>query len=435
MNHNAFTRRIFLQRSLAVVSTTATMPMFLQNSAFAIDNPFEYRNGGSRAGVPDDRILVVVQLGGGNDGLNTVIPYGDHAYYNARPQLGVTDKDVVKFTERDAAGIGLHPNLAPLKELYDEGVLALYQGVGYPNPNRSHFKSMDIWHTANPEGDGQGTGWIGRYFDNTCGGEPEPNACVSIGDTAPLATQGKTIQPIAFENAKLFRWSGEDLHPDVAAAYQQINRRGVIADEAAEGTTAEFLMRTALDAQLSSEKIRDATAKPPEVSYPGSKLANSLKMVAQMIRAGLGTRVYYTDMGGFDTHAGQAGRHANLLGQFAQAVAAFYRDLKSQGNEKRVMIMTFSEFGRRVKQNASAGTDHGTAAPMFMIGDMVEPGVHTPHPSLTKLDKNGDLVFNTDFRQVYTSVINDWMGADAKAVLGKPFKPVKLVQPKMKAKA
>jgi len=433
--NNAFTRRIFLQRSLAVVSTTATMPMFLQNSAFAIDNPFEYRDGGSRPGVPDDRILVVVQLGGGNDGLNTVIPYGDRAYYNARPQLGVADDQVIKFTERQAAGIGLHPNLAPLKELYDEGVLGLYQGVGYPNPNRSHFKSMDIWHTANPEGDGQGTGWIGRYFDNTCEGEPEPNMCVSIGDTAPLATQGTKVQPIAFENAQLFRWAGEDLHPDVAAAYQRINRRGVIADETEEGTTAEFLMRTALDAQLSSDKIRAATSKEPEVSYPRSGLANSLKMVSQMIRAGLGTRVYYADMGGFDTHAGQQFRHGQLLSQFAQAVSAFYRDLKAQGNADRVMIMTFSEFGRRVKQNASAGTDHGTAAPMFMIGNMIEPGVHTPHPSLDKLDRNGDLVFNTDFRQVYTSIVNDWMGADARAVLGKPFKGVPLVRAKMKAKA
>ena len=431
--NNAFTRRIFLQRSLAVVSTTATMPMFLQNSALAIDNPFAYQAGGSRPGVPDDRILVVIQLGGGNDGLNTVVPHGDPAYYNARPQLGIRDTDVLKLTEKQASGIGLHPSLAPLKELYDEGLVGLYQGVGYPNPNRSHFKSMDIWHTANPEGDGQGTGWIGRYFDNTCAGEPEPNLCISIGDTAPLATQGTKVQPVAFENEKLFRWSGDDLHPDVARAYQQINRAGPIAGETGAGTTADFLMRTALDAQLSSDRIREATARPPGVSYPGSRLGNSLKLVAQMIRAGLTTRVYYTDMGGFDTHAGQQGRHAQLLGQFAQAVHAFHRDLKAQGNDKRVMIMTFSEFGRRVKQNASAGTDHGTAAPMFMIGDMVEPGVHSAHPSLTKLDNNGDLIFNTDFRQVYASVIGDWMGADAKAVLGRPFKGVPLIRENAKA--
>ncbi len=420
----AFTRRLFLQRSMAMVSTTATLPLFLHRSALALDNPFGYRDAAGDA----DRILVVVQLGGGNDGLNTVIPFGNREYYNARPQLGIAAEDVIKLTEA-GEGIGLHPALAPFKELYDNGKLALLQGIGYPNPNRSHFKSMDIWHTANPEGEGQGTGWIGRYFDNTCQGEPEPNLCISIGDQAPLATQGRKVQPIAFEDEKLFRWTGEDLHPDLAKAYDQINRAGVI-DGVDDQTPAGFLMRTALDAQVSSDKIRDAMKKPGYAGYPGSKLGRSLKLIAQLIRAQMPTRVYYADMSGFDTHAGQQGRHYQLLNQFAQATHAFYSDLSDAGLSNRVLIVTFSEFGRRVKQNASAGTDHGTAAPMFMIGDMVKPGIHGRHPSLSKLDRNGDLVHHTDFRQAYAAVIDHWLGANATKILGKRFDPLGVIDKK-----
>ncbi len=426
MSDNAFTRRAFIQRSLTMVSTCATLPLFIQRSAFAIDNPFEYRATASRPGVPDDRILVVVQLGGGNDGLNTVVPYGLRDYYNARPQLAVPEADVIRFADGRADGLGLHPSLKGLMDLYQDGKLAIYQGVGYPNPNRSHFKSMDIWHTANPRGEGQGSGWIGRYFDNACGGEPEPNLCVSIGPTAPLATQGQTVQPIAFDDANLFQWSGAGLHPDLAAEYERLNRAGV-PDGVDPEAPAGFLMRTALDAQVSSDKIRDATASPTRVNYPGSALGRSLKMVAQMIRHGLGTRVYYTDMGGFDTHAGQSYRHAALLKQFADAIKAFYTDLEQQGDADRVLVMTFSEFGRRVKQNASAGTDHGTAAPMFIVGSGIQAGVHGAHPSLSRLDDNGDLTYGIDFRSVYASLIDQWMGADAQAVLGERFAPVPLL--------
>lgn len=423
---NAYTRRVFMQRSLAMVSASSTLPMFLQRSAFAIDNPLAAAAGGSRPGVPDDRILVVVQLGGGNDGLNTVVPIGDDAYYKARPGIAIGKDQALKFREHAADGLGLHPALRPLMELYDQGALSIIQGVGYPNPNRSHFKSMDIWHTASPESGGQGDGWIGRYFDNTCagapGGEPEPNLCVSIGDKAPLATYGQTVQPIAFEDAELFRWSGEELHPDLAKTYSRINRAGV-TDGTDNDSSAAFLMRTALDAQVSSDKIRRAMKRPNQASYPSNRLGNSLKMVSSMIGAGLQTRVYYTSMSGFDTHAGQAGKHERLMRDFAGAVAAFYQDLKARGEHQRVCILTFSEFGRRVKQNASGGTDHGTAAPMFLIGDMVTPGVQGRTPSLTRLDDNGDLIFSTDFRSVYASVLDQWMKADSKAVLGKQFKP------------
>lgn len=441
LGDNAYTRRWFLNRSLTMISTAVTLPVFLQRSALAIDNPFEYRDTASRAGVPEDRVLVVVQLGGGNDGLNTVVPFGMREYYQARPGLGINEKQVIKFKDRGATGIGLHPAMGPMMQLCEAGALAVVQGVGYPNPNRSHFKSMDIWHTASPETEGQGTGWIGRYFDNTCKGAPGnagggdaparsvpgANLCVTIGDQAPLATLGGKVQPVAFEDEKLFRWAGAELHPDVARAYQRINREGVIAGVEAD-SPAGFLMRTAMDAQVSSDQIRKAVATQPLVSYPGSRIGKSLRMVASMIRAGLKTRVYYTDMGGFDTHAGQQGTQQRLLGELATALAAFHADLQQQGNGGRVLTMTFSEFGRRVKQNAGGGTDHGTAAPMFLMGDMVKPGLIGQHPSLGKLDDNGDLIYSMDFRAVYAAVLEQWMGANATAVLGKPFKPAEVMK-------
>ncbi|MAE59979.1 MAG: hypothetical protein CMJ49_01330 [Planctomycetaceae bacterium] len=423
MNEQPYTRREFMGRSLAVVSTAATIPAFVQRSAFAIEQPDSVRHTAQRPGVPEDRILVVVQLGGGNDGLNTIVPYGTDDYYQMRPQLAVPRGEVLKLNGAD--GIGLHPQLNSLMRLYDDGLVAAIQGVGYPNPNRSHFKSMDIWHTGEPRR-GQGYGWLGRYFDNTCEGAPDPNLCVAVGDQAPLAAQGAKVQPVAFQDERLFRWAGSDLHDDVAASYERINRAGPVED-VAEGSTASFLMRTALDAQVSSDRIRAAARTAPLVNYPRDQMGQSLKMVGSMIRAGLPTRVYYTSMSGFDTHAGQQWRHGNLLRQFSAAVAALYRDLKRQGNEKRVLIMSFSEFGRRVRENASGGTDHGTAAPMFLIGAPVRGGVHGGHPSLTQLDDNGDLKYHTDFRQVYAAILERWMGTDSAAILNGRFKALNVI--------
>ncbi|MBL8763122.1 MAG: DUF1501 domain-containing protein [Phycisphaerae bacterium] len=435
----AFTRRQFLTTGLTLASASAAVPWFLQRSAFGLP----HAAAGMRAipGVDQDRVLVVVQLGGGNDGLNMVIPYGDPTYYKARPTIGVAQERVLKLGD-DANGVGLHPQMRPMKELYDEGVLSLVQGVGYPNPNRSHFKSMDIWHTADLSG--TGSGWLGRYFDAECSGEAakpgdaaakdpasghNPQIGVAVGREAPLAMQGSRIAPLSFETPDLFRWIGSDVHKTLADPYKQITRQGV-AENIDPHSNAGFLMRTALDAQVSSDLIRKAVSQPPLVAYPNSDLARQLAMVGSMIRAGLSTRVYYVTMGGFDTHAGQGGengRHANLLQQFAAAVGAFYKDLKAQRNHERVLTMTFSEFGRRVYQNASGGTDHGTAAPMFLVGPMVSPGVLTRHPSLNDLD-DGDLKFNTDFRSVYAGVLESWLKADSKKILEEAFKPAPVMK-------
>jgi uncharacterized protein (DUF1501 family) len=422
-----YTRRVFLTQGLTLASLAATAPLFIQRSAFGL-HPWESLLS-SQPGVPDDRILVVIQLGGGNDGLNTVVPYGSDDYYRLRPAIAIPQPGrngngpaQQGALELDPArGIGLHADMAPFKQLIDDGVASIVQGVGYPNPNRSHFTSMDIWHTASPETGGTAKeGWIGRYFDCTCNGSPVPEGAIAVGREAPLAMVGSVQKPVSFESEELFRWLGEDLHGSLKQPYDQITRSGTL-DAVNPDSQLGFLMRTALDAQVSSERIREAVAKRPLVTYPGNPLARQLQIVGALIRDGMKTRVYYVSMGGFDTHAGQLGTHARLLRQFAESVSAFYKDLKAQGNNSRVLTMAFSEFGRRVPQNGSQGTDHGTAAPMYFVGDMIRPGLLGEHPSLTNLEE-GDLKFNLDFRSVYSTVLEDWMAAPAAKILGRDYR-------------
>ncbi len=420
-----FSRRLFIQQGLTLASLAFTTPLFIERSARAMMLPIG-SSVSSQPGVPDDRILVVVQLGGGNDGLNTVIPFGASEYYRARRTIAVPEPgrgDAGALLLDDRAGLGLHPRFAQFKELIDDGLASIIQGVGYPNPNRSHFTAMDIWHTANTSA--TGNGWLGRYFDNTCNGTPEPDAGVAIGRSAPLAMIGKLQKPVSFESADLFKWAGEELHPAMKEPYEKINRTDPANHQA--DTQLNFLTRTALDAQMSSERIRAAVAQRPLVNYPGGNLSRQLRIVGAMIRAGMKTRVYYVSLGGFDTHANQPGQHANLLAQLGGSLNAFQKDLKAQGNAGRVLTLVFSEFGRRVSQNASNGTDHGAAAPMFLMGEMVRPGVLGNHPSLTDLDQ-GDLKYNADFRCVYAAILEDWMKADARAVLGGQFQKARVLK-------
>jgi len=431
----AFTRREFLGSSLTLASAALSVPAFIQRSALGLTQP---EPGASAIpGVPQDHVLVVVQLSGGNDGLNTVVPFRDDNYRRVRPGIGLRADEVLpleKLGSGRPTNLGLHPRMEALKDLYERGMLNIVQGVGYPNPNRSHFKSMDIWHTADTSATGDG--WLGRYFDAECCGEgkgesgtPETQPGIAIGRTAPLAMQGEKVKPIAFETPDLFRWTGEDVHPSLVEPYHELTSAGVRAGTDPD-SNASFLMRTALDAQVSSDLIRRAVSAQPLVDYPRSALAQQLTMVAGMIRAGLDTRVYYVTLGGFDTHAQQGGangRQGQLLGQFAEAMRAFYDDLAQQGNAGRVLTMCFSEFGRRVGQNASGGTDHGTAAPMLLLGPMVEAGVTGDHPSLTDLDQ-GDLKFRIDFRAVYAGILEQWLCADAETILGGRFRPTRVVK-------
>ncbi len=324
---SAFTRREFLSQGVLLASASVAVPAFIQSSAQAMTRAFAGL--ANPPGIPEDHILVVVQLSGGNDGLNTVVPFSSPEYYKARTSIAIPEKEVLRFTGTNE-GVGLHPALKGLMDLHDQGQLAVIQGVGYPNPNRSHFKSMDIWQTADTSATGDG--WIGRYFDAECcgfgkgesghadtketgqsGGPPG----IAIGRTAPLAMEGRQVKPVAFDSAELFRWNGQDIHKSLVKPYDDLNRRGA-SDEVRPGSNADFLLRTALDAQVSSDLIRQAVAKQPLTTWAGGELSNQLKMVSQMIRAGLKTRVYYVTLGSFDTHSGQGagqGRHANLLKQ------------------------------------------------------------------------------------------------------------------------
>jgi len=435
---NLHTRRAFLRTSALGAATGWTIPLFLERTfgmldATAADAAVQTLTG------RDAPILVVLQLAGGNDGLNTLIPFADDAYHKARPGLALAADKVLKLDDRH----GLHPNLSALKELHDAGHLAIVQGVGYPNPNRSHFRSTEIWQTASDAQRNESTGWLGRYFDNCCAGA-DPAVGVSIGGEVPQAFASPTPTGISFARPEQYRWrTTETAQGRMSPSefyYRQLNRPeeeeagadiseggsiGMIGGAGAAHATGlgplEYLQRTALDAQVSSDKVLEIARKfPARTEYPRGRLADGLNLVARMIAGGLPTRVYYVSQGGYDTHANQQGAHERLMSELGGSLAAFFKDLKLQGNFERVLLMTFSEFGRRVAQNASGGTDHGTAAPLFIVGGGTKPGFYGAPPSLTKLD-NGDLIHTTDFRNVYATVLEKWLTAPSEKVLGRKF--------------
>jgi uncharacterized protein (DUF1501 family) len=308
--------------------------------------------------------------------------------------------------------------------------MAVVQGVGYPNPDRSHFRAMDIWHSAQPEREQASSGWVGRFFDNACVGA-DPHVGINLGDTLPLAMQGERVTPLTLERPESYRYKGID-----RLRYEELNKLTGNAPAASaakkaqttEASQLDFLHRTALDAKLSSEDILRVTQQyQGSGDYPRGELGEGLRLVAAMIRGGLSTRVYYVHLGGFDTHANERGRHDRLMETFGSAVGAFWADLKAQKNDERVTMMTFSEFGRRVAQNASGGTDHGAAAPMFLFGPRVKGGIYGDNPSLTDLE-NGDVKHTVDFRSVYATVLQEWLDTPSKPVLGQQFKTLPVLR-------
>jgi uncharacterized protein (DUF1501 family) len=433
------TRRQFLRTSALGAAAAWTLPVFLEKTFFALDAMAANALTQTATGK-DNTILVVLQLAGGNDGLNTVVPFADDAYHRARPKLALAPEKILKLDSY----IGLNGKLTGLKALHDDGHLALVQGVGYPNPNRSHFRATEIWQTATDANQYSSDGWLGRYFDSCCSGA-EPTVGVAVGDQAPQAFSAKTPTGVTFSRPEQFRWKASPNADGKALSDEEVFYRQLIGDTEdsapVEGnsiaalpgktqintSTEDFLRRTALDAQISSDKILAIARKyKSNMPYPATQLGASFNLISRMIGGGLPTRVYYASLGGFDTHAGQINSHERLMGVLNDAVAAFVADLKQQGNFERVLLMTFSEFGRRVAENANSGTDHGAAAPMFLIGGGVKPGLFGKHPSLTNLD-NGDLRFSTDFRSVYASVLEEWLRAPSEMVLGKKFATLPIV--------
>jgi uncharacterized protein (DUF1501 family) len=408
-------RRDFLKSTLAASSLVsmgaATVPLFVARSANAVD---ETRSNG--------RILVVIQLLGGNDGLNTVIPHGMDGYGKGRRALRIPTAQIAKITPE----IGLHPSCGRMSKLLDEGKLSVVQGVGYPNPDRSHFRSMEIWETARPDAGALETGWLGRALDahpTPVGGDV---AALNVGARRlPLALRAKSAEVPSLESLEQYRLqlSGDDAKRRAAqAALDDVARVERPSDDPLLG----FMRRSTLAAYDSSKRL-EQLAKPKSggASYPDFALAKRLELVARIIKAGFGTRIYYTSQDGYDTHANQLGSHAALLTELSDSLGAFHDDLKSAGLADRVAILTFSEFGRRVAENASAGTDHGAAAPVFVVGPVKQAGLIGAHPRFDDLD-DGDLKHHTDFRAVYATLLQSWLGMPAEPILGPGFAPMDL---------
>jgi len=409
------TRREFLRAS-SILAVGAAMPAFLAKAVAATTEEL----GGPIPGFKDDRILVVVQLGGGNDGLNTLVPFTDYSYYRLRPRIGLKDDKLIKLT----GDVALNAKMKAFKDLADQGKLCVVEGVGYPNPNRSHFRSMEIWHTGVDSDRYSESGWIGRYFDNQCGGTAEPVAGVAVGGERPQSFAGQKGFGVAFQDPNSFGWT-EGQGDAKEKNFRVLNA----ANETVHNDTLDFLRKVTNNAVLSSDRVREVAKKyKGGIDYPRDPFANSMQTVAKMISGGLPTRIYYVTLTGFDTHANQLVTHDNLLERFTAGVAAFQRDMELQGNADRVLTMTFSEFGRRVAENASGGTDHGTAAPMFLVGNMLNAGMAGKRPSLTDLDQ-GDLKYTTDFRGIYARVLDQWLAADSKLILGRAFPQIGLVKP------
>jgi len=399
-------RRQFLKRAGIVTAMGMTLPSFLKQSTPALAaSPI--------AGLPDDRVLVLIQLAGGNDGLNTLIPYEDDIYYRSRPTLSIPREEVLKLDDH----CGLHPEMYALQDLWEQGELALIQNVGYPNPDLSHFRSTEIWETASPSDQNWSNGWIGRYFDNECQGTSSPLLGLQLGERTAQTFSGDRPRCVTFSNPDLFQFSGG------ASAEQriaQLNSGSAIANPA-----LDFLQRTGNDVLSASRQVGEAVRnQKTTVDYLPYQFSQSLKLVAQMIAAEVPTRVYYVSLGGFDHHATQKMRHAMLLQELSEGLGAFIQDLRGLGHLDRTLVMTFSEFGRRVAENQNVGTDHGTANVMFMAGGTTKPGLHGTRADLSHLDSVGDLIYTTDFRSIYATILQSWLQADLNKVGLSPISPL-----------
>jgi uncharacterized protein (DUF1501 family) len=404
--------------SSSLLACGLSVPAFLARTAGAL--------AADRANDTGGRVLVVLQLDGGNDGLNTVVPYGDDLYRKHRPQLQVRSDQVHRIDDH----VGLHPALSGPSQLLHDGRFAVVQSVGYPNPNRSHFESMRIWHAARLDPTSDTPGWLARSLDQ--------GLARSGGDT-PALHVSSSLLPQAL-------YGGQRPVPSLLTLEQFRRRVGIPEGAGAAGQRAaldevaglerggadsllQFVQRTALISYTSSARLETVLGgKAAAAGYPDNNgLAQRFKLIAQLIKAGLGTSIYYTQLGGFDTHANQSGTHFGLLREMGDALKAFVDDLTKSGEAGRVLVLVFSEFGRRLTENASGGTDHGTAAPVLLAGGAVRAGLHGPYPNLEDL-ADGDPKHAIDFRRVYATVLDQWLACPSEPILGEKFEPLTLLK-------
>jgi len=388
-------RRKFLKQS-SLASSLFMVPSFVRAFEKLANSKLGYKR------------LVIIQLSGGNDGLNTVIPFQNDIYYKERPKLGIAKKDVLKLNDH----VGLNPSLEPLKRLYDKGYVSIINNVGYPNPIRSHFRSMDIWQTASDSNAYSQTGWIGRYLDNY---GKTPHSALEVNERLSLAMKGESFNAIATQNPKAFY----NLSKDPYFKNIHNHKNDVHLSEHNLG----YLYKSMIAAQSSATYIFETSKTvSSKKEYPNNTFGKQMKTTAQFINSNLETKVFYTSLGGFDTHVNQLNKQTKLLNIYANSVEAFVQDLIDNNMFKDTLILTFSEFGRRVKQNASMGTDHGTANNVFVIGEnLKKQGLYNNMASLSDLDDNGDLKFEIDFRTIYATVLDKWLEVDDKKILDKTF--------------
>lgn len=410
------TRRDFLKTSLGAATLVSLGPGLQETTV-----------GAAPLRQTGDTVLIVVQLAGGNDGLNTVVPYGDDVYGRSRSTLRLTAQEVLKIDN----GLGFHPRLDGLRRLYQAGQLSVVQGVGYANPHGGHEESMRYWQSARPYENACQTGWLGRTVDALVTADEPQWPAFFVGEIAPpFALNGQhTFVPTlrALENPPLVAPAGSkdpDQHRRRLAAAADVPRRD-------GNPLADFVQRSTAAAYAGSRKIAavlSAAPAQPAGDYPEIPFARMLRTIAQLIRADLGIRIFYTELGGqepggFDNHANQRDNHAALLGQLSQSLTALVAELQRDRLLDRVLLMTFSEFGRTLQENGRRGTDHGSAQPLFLVGGKLKGGLVGAHPSLTELE-NGGPKSHTDFRRVYATVLDRWLGVDSQQVLGARYEPL-----------
>jgi len=387
-------RKQFIQ-----LGSLATTSLFLPKFMKAFEAP--------KMVPPGNKVMVVLQLSGGNDGLNTVIPVRNDLYYSARPKLGIPKQNALLLTDE----VGLNPALAAFKDLYDDGSLGIMNGVGYPNPDRSHFRSMDIWQSASSSNEYINNGWLGRYLDAQCGGCDKPVQALEIDDVLSLSLKGEKMNGIAMRDPRrLYNTSHEKYFKDMLEQHTQEQGEQPV----------DYLYKTMAETLSSADYIfEQSKLRPTAATYPTTGLGQSLKTIASLVFSDITTKVYYVSLGSFDTHVNQEGQQKRLFTEMNDAIKAFVADLKTNNRFQDVLLMTFSEFGRRVTQNASGGTDHGTANNMFFVsGALRQKGVLNAMPSLADLQE-GDLKHSVDFKDVYATVLHKWLQANDVEILGK----------------
>jgi uncharacterized protein (DUF1501 family) len=394
-------RRDFIKQS-SLASSLFFVPSFVKAFETATKNVLGYKK------------LVIIQLSGGNDGLNTIVPYTNDIYYNNRPALAISKSNILKINDE----LGFHNKLAPLKNLYDKGYLSIINNVGYPNPNRSHFRSTDIWHTASDSNVYSNTGWLGRYIDNH---GKMPYSGIEIDDSLSLILKGETVNGIATKNPAV-------LNRNMRTPYFENILKQQTDDHLSEHNLG-YLYKTMIEAKSSAKYIFETSKTYNSTfTYPQNPFGKQLKTTAQFINSGINSQVYYVSMGGFDTHVNQSKRQDKLLNVYAESMDVFIKDLEKSNTFKDTLVLTFSEFGRRVKQNAANGTDHGAANNVFVIGkNLSKPGFYNEAPNLLDLDKNNDLKYTVDFRSIYATVLKNWLEVNDGQVLNKSFKTLDFI--------